>query len=90
MSASLPKLDDLISQISDLVAQGRAQVRQSVNQVVRVVYQAFPIRETLYLELSWSHDTKLIKSIAVLAFLSNWNAVRTELGCIYFSKIKTR
>lgn len=49
----------------------------SLRGVASAVYQAFPIRDALRLELSWSHDTKLIKSIAVLAFLPNWNAVRT-------------
>lgn len=38
MSAALSELDGLISQISDLVAQGRAQVRQSVNQVMVQTY----------------------------------------------------
>ncbi|MDY0137550.1 MAG: PDDEXK nuclease domain-containing protein [Thiomicrospira sp.] len=144
-----PELDGLISQISELVAQGRAQVRQSVNQVMvqtywqvgrliveheqqgearaaygkqqlqrlsseltdrlgkgfdvtnlrmmRRFYQVFPIRETVSLELSWSHYTKLIKIenpqarqwYLQEAILQNWSvrALERQIHKLYFERL---
>ena len=143
------QLDVLITQITDLVAQGRAQVRQSVNHVMvqtywqigcliveheqqgaeraaygkqqlqrlsaeltdrlgkgfdvtnlrmmRRFYQVFPIRETVSLELSWSHYTKLIKIenpqarqwYLQEAILQNWSvrALERQIQKLYYERL---